>query len=86
MQINSVFPIKQVRGLNLLYGALESPLEYPHMSRRTLMSPLECEIALCSPNQLEIMRHYIALAPEQLPVPHVQGKWLDFLWATTQTP
>ena len=65
-----VFPIKKVRSLELLDGNLGSPLEHPHMSRSTLMSPKECEIAQSSPNQLEIMPDSPALAPEQFPVPH----------------
>ena len=70
VQSNSVFPIKHVRGLDLLDGTLESRPENPHTSRRTLMSQQECEIAWCSPNQLEIKPHSPALAPEQFPVPH----------------
>ena len=34
------------------------------------MSPQECEIAWCSPNQLEMMTDSPALASEQSPVPH----------------
>ena len=40
-----MFPIKQVRSLDLLEGSTESPPEIPHKSRRTLMSPQECEIS-----------------------------------------
>ena len=70
VQRNSVFPIKHVRSLDLLDGTLESPPEHPHKSRRTLMSPQECEIARCSPNQLEITPDSPALAPEQYSVLH----------------
>ena len=68
VQSNSMFPIKHVRGLDLLDRTLEIPPEDPHTSRRTLMSPQECEIAQCSPNQLEVMPHSPALVPEQFPV------------------
>ena len=69
VQSNSVFPIKQVRSLDLLDGTLESPQEYPHNSGRTLMSLKECEIVQCSPNQLEMTPSSHALAPEQSPIP-----------------
>ena len=43
------------------------------------MSPQECEIAWCSPNQLEIMTNSPALASGELPVPHHTGHlaWLS---------
>ena len=63
----------------MLDGNLEIPPEYPDKSRRTLMSRQECEIALSSPDQLEIMPDSTALAPEQFPVPLIHEKWLDFL-------
>ena len=49
----------------MLHQILESPPEDPHTSRRTLMSPQECEIPRCSPNQLEIMLDSHALHAEQ---------------------
>ena len=69
---------KQVRSLDLLDGNSESPPEDPHMSRRTLMSPQECEIARCSPNELEMTTNSPALASEQCPIPHHTGQlaWL----------
>ena len=54
----------------MLDGTKESPPEIPHKSRRTLMSPQECEIAQCSPNQIEMMTNSPALASEHCPVPH----------------
>ena len=72
-------PNQTRRNLNLLDGTLESTPEHPHMSRRTLMSPQECEITWCSPNQLKIMPDSPALAPVQFPVPHHTRQWLDFL-------
>ena len=50
----------------------------PHESRRTLMSPQECEIARCSPNQIEMTSNYPVLASEQCHVPHHTGQlaWL----------
>ena len=70
MQSNSLFPIKQVRSLDLLDGTTESPLDIPQKSRGTLMSLQEYEIPRGSPNQLKIKPYIPALAPEQLPVPH----------------
>ena len=70
IQSNSLFPVKQVRGLDLLDGSTESPPDIPHTSKRTLMSPQECEIARCSPNQLEMTTDFPALASEQYPSPH----------------
>ena len=55
---------------HLLDGTTESPPEIPHKSKRTLMSPQECDIPRGSPNQLEIKPNSPALAPEQFPVPH----------------
>ena len=42
------------------------------------MSPQECQIARCSPNQLEMMTNSPALASEQCPIPHHTGRlaWL----------
>ena len=62
----------------MLDGIRESPPEIPHKFRWTLMSPQECEIARCSPNQLEMMTNSPALASEQCPVPHRTGQlaWL----------
>ena len=54
----------------MLDGTPESPPEVSHKARRTLMSPQECEIAWCSPNQLEMMSNSPALTSEQCPVPH----------------
>ena len=78
VQSNALFPIKQGRSLDLLDGTKESRPEVPNKSRRTLMSPQECEIARCSPNQLETMNSSPALASEQCPLPHHTGHlaWL----------
>ena len=78
VQSNALFQIKQVRSLDLLDGTTESPPEIPHKSRWTLMSPQECEIARCSPNQLEMTTYSPALASEQCPIPHHTGQlaWL----------
>ena len=78
MQSNALFPIKQVRSLDLLDGTKESPPEVPNNSRRTLMSPQECQIARCSPNQLEMTTNPPAFASEQCPIPHHTGRsaWL----------
>ena len=78
MQINSLLPIKQGRSLDLLDATTESPPEIPDKSRRTLMSPLECEIARWSPNQIEMTTNSPSLASEQCPVPCNTGQlaWL----------
>ena len=62
----------------MLDGTTESPPEVPHKSRRTLMSPEECEIAHCSPNQLEMTSNSPAFASEQCPISHHTGQlaWL----------
>ena len=78
VQSNAVFPIKQVRGLDLLNGTTESPREIPDKSRNIRMSLQECDIARCSPNQLQMMTNSPALASEQCPSPHHTGPlaWL----------
>ena len=58
----------------MLAGTTETSQEVPHKSRRTLMSPQECEIAQYSPNQLEMTTNFPALASEQCPVPHHRGQ------------
>ena len=70
VQSNSLFPIKQVRSLDLLDGTSESPREIPQKSRRTLMSLQEYELPRGSPNQLKLKPYFPAFAPEQFPVPH----------------
>ena len=78
MQSNSLFRIKQGRRLDLPDRTSESPPEIPDKSRRTLMSPQECDIARGSPNELEIKPDFPALAPEQVTVRHHkrQVPWL----------
>ena len=73
-----MFRIKQVRSLDLLDGTKEIPLEVPNKSRRTLMSPQECQVDRCSPNQLEMMTNSPALASEQCPTPEYIARlpWL----------
>ena len=70
VQSNSLFPIKQGRSPDLLDGTTESPPEIPYKSRGTLMSPQECDKIRGSPNQLETKTDFLALAPDQFPVPH----------------
>ena len=50
-------------------GTKESPPEVPNKSRRTLMSPQECQIARCSPNQFEMTTNSPALASDPCPIP-----------------
>ena len=51
---NSMFPIQHERRFHLLDGTPESPQEEPHKSRMTLMSPKECEMVQCNPNQIKM--------------------------------
>ena len=62
----------------MLDGTKESPREVPNKSRRSLMSPQECQIAQCSTNQLDMMINPPALASEQCPIPDHTGRlaWL----------
>ena len=69
-----MLPIKQVRSLDLLDRTTESSPKIPQKSRRTLMSPQECEIARCSPNQLEMTTNSPELASEKCIVPHHTGQ------------
>ena len=64
----------KVRSLDLLDGTKESPPEVPNKSRRTLMSPQECQIARCSPSQLEMTTNPPALASEQCTIPDHTGR------------
>ena len=70
VQSNSMFPIKQVRSLDLLDGNPMNPTKHPHKSRMTLMSPRECEIVRCIPSQLEMTPNSTLLDLEQSTVPH----------------
>ena len=65
-----MFPIEQVRSLDLLDGNPMNPQEHPHKSRMTLLSPREREIIQCIPNQLEMTPDSPLLDLEQSPVPH----------------
>ena len=49
-----MFPIQLERRFHLLDGTPESPQEQPHKSRMTLMSPKECEMVQCNPNQIKM--------------------------------
>ena len=51
-------------------GTPQNPQEQCHKSRSTLMSPKECEIVRCMPNQLEMKPDFHALDPEPSCVPH----------------
>ena len=65
-----MLPIKEVTSMYLLDGNAESTKEHPHKSRMTLMSPKECEIVRCIPNQLEMPPDSPVLDLEQSPVPY----------------
>ena len=54
----------------MLDGTPESPQEQPHKSRMTLMSPKECEIVQCNPNQFEMTPDSPVLDVMQSPFPH----------------
>ena len=70
IQSNSVFPIKHVSSPDLLDGTPESPQEHLPKSRMTLMSPKECEIVRCIPNQLEMTPDCTVLDLDQSAFPH----------------
>ena len=63
---------------NLLDATAEVTEEHCHKTRRTLMSPQECKIARCTPNQLEMKPISPSLAPYLSHVPHhrEQVSWL----------
>ena len=86
MQSHDLFPIKQIRSLDLLDGTTENTPEIPHKSRTTLMSAQECEIAQSSPNQLKMTTNSPALASEQCPIPMIQDNWLGFLGKLQRFP
>ena len=58
----------------MLDGTKESSPEVPNKSRSTLMSPQECQIPRCSPNQHEMTTNSPALASEQCPIPDHTGR------------
>ena len=62
----------------MLDGTKESPPDVPNKSRRTLMSPQECQIARSRPNQLEITNSPPASASVQCPITVHTGRlaWL----------
>ena len=64
-----MFKIIHVRSLDLLDGTPETPQEHCHETR-TLMSPQECKIALCTSNRLEMNPISLSLAPKLSRVPH----------------
>ena len=70
----------------MLDGTKESPPEVPKKSRRTLMSPKECQVARCSPNQLEITTIPVLWFQSNAPFQIIQDDWLGFLWATPEIP
>ena len=59
-----MFPIKLGRSIDLLDRTTESPPEIPDKSRRTLMSPQECDIDQGNLIQIEIKPDSFALVPE----------------------
>ena len=54
----------------MLDGSPDNPQEETHMSRMTLMSPKECEIVRCNPNQFEMTPDSPVLDLVQCPIPH----------------
>ena len=63
VQSNTVFPVKDIRTLDLLDGTPDSPQEHCQKTRRTLMSPQECKVARCTPNHLKMNPISPAWAP-----------------------
>ena len=74
-----MFPNEHVRSIDLLDGTKESLQEHCHKSRRTLMSTPECEIAWCTPNQIEMKADSPALALEPSRIPNDAGQVLELL-------
>ena len=70
MLSSSVFPIKDVRNLNFPDGTEENPQEHCHNRRRTLLSPQECRIDWCTPNQLKMKHISLSLNPYPSHIPH----------------
>ena len=70
----------------MLDGTTQSPEEHCHKTRRTLLSPQECKIALGTPNQLEMKPISPSLDPELSHVIHHTEQWLDFLLDSTEIP
>ena len=79
-------PNQTGKGLHVLDGTKESPPEVPNKSRRTLMSPQECQVAQCSPNQLERTINSLLWLQSNGPFQIIQDDWLGFLWATPEIP
>ena len=65
-----MFPIKDVRRLDLLDGTPEIFQEHCHKSRGTLMSLQQCEIARCAPNEIDMRTDSTALDPGPSRIPH----------------
>ena len=72
-------PIKHIRNLDLLDGTREIPQEHCHKPTRRQMSPNECEIDQCSPNQLE-MKPDSPVATSAVPcsTSYTKGGWTSF--------
>ena len=63
-------PHQRRKELDLLDGTPESPQEHCHKSSGMLKSLKQCEIAPCTPDQLEMRPESAAFAPELSRDPH----------------
>ena len=72
-----MFPIKQVRNLDLLDGTTESLQEIPQKSRRTLMSLQEYEITWGSSNHSRLNPIPLHWLQNNSLFPIVHEKWLN---------
>ena len=63
----------------------ESP-RHCHNKRRTLMSPQECKINWCTPNQLKMKHISPSLNHSQLAFHIIYNKWLDILYNNPEIP
>ena len=70
----------------MLDGTPECPQEQPHKSGMTLMSPKECEIIWCNPNQFEITPESPVLDLVQSPIPHPTRQVACLTLGTTEIP
>ena len=67
---SSMFPIKDIRNLDFHDGTEENTQEHCHNKRRTLMSPQECKIDWCTPNELKMKHISPSLNPQPSRIPH----------------
>ena len=83
---SSAFPNKDIRNLDFPDGTEENPQEHCHDKIRTLMSPQECKIDWCTPNQLNWSTYPLHLINSHLAIHIIYHKWLDILYINPEIP